>query len=42
MGLSPRDDSKSDGDKRPGNLDDERMLDVAEGCFIRLAELLLD
>jgi hypothetical protein len=42
MGLSPRDESKSVGDKRPSNLDDERMLDVAEGCFIRLAELLLD
>lgn len=41
MGLSPRDESKSVGGKRH-SLDDERMLDVAEGCFIRLAELLLD
>jgi len=42
MGLSPRDESKDSESKRRNSLDDERMLDVAEGCFIRLAELLLD
>jgi len=42
MGLSPRDEGKSTEGKRHSSLDDERMLDVAEGCFIRLAELLLD
>ena len=29
-------------DRRGSSAEDERMLDVAEGCFIRLSELLLD
>jgi hypothetical protein len=29
-------------DRRGSSVEDERMLDVAEGCFIRLSELLLD
>jgi hypothetical protein len=33
--------SRFDG-RRRSSVDDERMLDVAEGCFIRLSELLLD
>jgi hypothetical protein len=30
------------GGRRRSSCDDERMLDVAEGCFIRLSELLME
>jgi hypothetical protein len=33
--------SRFDG-RRRSSVDDERMLDVAEGCFIRLSELLIE
>ena len=46
--LTPKDKEISAGkspiplDRRRSSAEDERMLDVAEGCFIRLSELLMD